>query len=81
MTLLRSLVESAGLTPLLDSASKKRLLVGTYVIEINSDNNNKKAWDETVIILISKEGELFIMEYERSYFLYIDPFFIRIKPH
>ncbi len=57
------------------------MLVGTYVIEINSDNNNRKAWGETVVILMSKKGKLFIMKYERSYSLYTDPSFVRMKPH
>ncbi len=57
------------------------MLVGTYVIKINSNNNNKKAWNKTVIILMSKEGKLFIMEYKKSHPLYIDSSFIRIKPY
>ncbi len=55
------------------------MLVGTYVIEINSDNNNRKAWSETVVILMSKEGKLSTMECERSHSLYTDPSFVRMK--
>ncbi len=57
------------------------MLVGTYVVEINSDNNNRKAWSKTVVILMFKEGKLFIIKCERSYSLYINPSFIRIKPY